>query len=41
MELKRVNEYKSPEYPTTEESKNKILMMMVRSGKISLGVAVM
>lgn len=41
MELKRVKEYKSPEYPTAEESKNKILMMMVRSRKISLGVAVM
>lgn len=41
MELKAIKEYKSPEYPTTEESKNKILMMMARSGKISLGVAVM
>ena len=41
MELKAVKEYKSPEYPTMEESKNRILMMMVRTGKISLGVAVM
>lgn len=41
MELKAMEEYKSPEYPTTNESKNKALMMMVRTGKISLGVAVM
>lgn len=41
MELKAIKEYKSPEYPTVEESKNRILMMMVRTGKISLGVAVM
>lgn len=41
MELKAIKEYKNPEYPTTEESKNRILIMMVRSGKISLGMAIM
>ena len=41
MELKAMKEYKNPEYPTAEESKNRVLMMMVRTGKISLGVAVM
>ena len=41
MELKAVREYEKPECPTMEENKNRVLLMMVRTGKISLGVAVM
>lgn len=41
MELKAVCDYEKPEYLTEEENKNKWLMLMLRTGKISLGVAVM
>ena len=41
MELKAVNEYKAPEYSTYEESRNKILRLMMNCKKVSVGVLVM
>ena len=41
MELKAVDEYKAPEYSTCEESKNKVLRLMMNCKKVSLGVLAM
>lgn len=41
MELKAVNEYKAPEYSTCEESKNKVLRLIMSCKKISIGVLAM
>lgn len=41
MELKAVNEYKTPEYSTSDESKNKVFRFIMNCKKVSVGVLAM